>query len=108
MSAKISTIKNKKSASTGSLAFTKTTDSSKIQFPLQDTYYTYRPPKPDASLFQRALALLSLYYYKYLLHSGIYVMTKNERRLVNSVVVLSVILSMYQVVMLLLTLFTNE
>lgn len=90
-------------ASKDSIAFKKVTDSNLIQFPKQDNYYIYVPPKPDASLFERLSAFLSLIYYKYLLHSGVYVMNKNERRIVNTIVVLSVILSSYQILKLALT-----
>jgi hypothetical protein len=83
-----------------SLAFKKITNSSQIQFPNQDIYYIYRPAKADASLFERFAAFLSLLYYKYLLHTGIYVMNKNERRIVNGIVMISVILSSYQLLQL--------
>jgi hypothetical protein len=43
-----------------------------------------------------------------LLHSGIYVMTKNERRIVNSIVALSVILSVYQTGLLIVSLFSYD
>lgn len=83
-----------------SLALKKIADSSQIQFPDQGTYYIYRPAKTDASLFERFAAFLSLIYYKYLLHTGIYVMNKNERRIINSIVMVSVILSSYQILQL--------
>ena len=86
--------------SSESLAFKNITDSSQIQFPNQETYYIYRPAKTDASLFERFAAFLSLIYYKYLLHTGIYVMNKNERRIINSIVMVSVILSSYQLLQL--------
>lgn len=93
---------------TKSLAFQKITDSSQIQFPKQGTYYVYQPAGPNAGVFERFTAFISLIYYKYLLHSGIYVMTKNERRIVNSIVVVSVFLSTYQLFLLLRTVFGSE
>jgi len=86
--------------SSDSLAFKNITDSSQIQFPNQETYYIYHPAKTNASLFERFAAFLSLTYYKYLLHTGIYVMNKNERRIINSIVMVSVILSSYQLLQL--------
>jgi hypothetical protein len=98
------TVKKEKSvdpnSNSDSLAFKKITNSSQIQFPNQDIYYIYRPAKADASLFERFAAFLSLLYYKYLLHTGIYVMNKNERRIVNGIVMISVILSSYQLLQL--------
>ncbi len=87
--------------STKSLAFQKITDSAQIQFPNQDTYFVYRPAKANANIFEQFLAFLSLMYYKYLLHSGIYVMNKSERRVVNTIVLVSVGLSAYQCFLLL-------
>lgn len=87
--------------SSESLAFKKITNSAQIQFPDQQIYYIYRPAKPNASLFERFAAFLSLIYYKYLLHTGVYVMSKNERRVVNSIVVIGFFLSTYQMVQLL-------
>ena len=95
-------------SNTKSLAFQKITDSSQIQFPAQGIYYTYRPAGPDAGILERFIASLSLIYYKYLLHSGIYVMNKNERRIVNTVVIVSVFLSSYQLFQLLETIFGSE
>lgn len=95
------------STSSSSLAFSKIVDSSQIQFPDQEIYYIYRPPRSGATAFQQLTGFLSLYYYKYLLHSGIYVMTRNERRIVNSIVVLSVILSTYQLFSLIFSLFSS-
>ena len=83
-----------------SLAFQKITDSSQIQFPNQNTYYIYCPAKANAGIFENFFAFISLIYYKYLLHSGIYVMTKNERRIVNSIVLVSFLLSTYQLIQL--------
>lgn len=94
---KIATADN---SSSESLAFKKITDSAQIQFPNQDIYYVYRPAKAKASLLERLAAFLSLIYYKYLLHSGLYVMTKNERRIINGIVMVSVILSTYQLLQL--------
>ena len=79
-----------------SLAFNKTTDPAKIYFPKQDVYYVYRPAKPDANILLRCKTFLSLYYYKYLLHSGLYVMTRSEQFIINSFVVTGIILSCYQ------------
>jgi len=94
------TLSNVSDGLSESLAFHKITDSSQIQFPNQDIYYVYRPPRLNANIFERFLAHLSLMYYKYLLHSGIYVMAKSERRIVNSVVAVSVFLSAYQLILL--------
>lgn len=88
-------------ASSESLAFKKITDSAQLQFPNQEIYYIYRPARADASRLEKFAAFVSLMYYKYLLNSGIYVMNKNERRIVNSIVVISVILSTYQTLQLL-------
>lgn len=82
--------------STVSLAFTHITDPSQLQFQNQDNFYVYKPAKKDANIFHKILAPISLCYYKYLLHTGVYVMSKNERRIFNGVVVLSVFLSSYQ------------
>jgi hypothetical protein len=104
MSLKKATVsKDISNESTESLAFKKVTNSEIIHFPKQANYYIYRPARPDASPFERFSALLSLIYYKYLIHSGVYVMNKNERRMVNSIVVLSVILSSYQLFLLICT-----
>ena len=100
---KLTIDKNEKTTNelgTESLAFKKITDSKQIQFPNQEIYYVYRPAKADASLIERLAAFLSLIYYKYLLHTGIYVMTKNERRIINGIVMMSVILSSYQLLQL--------
>lgn len=87
---------SKSSSENISLAFTNITDSAQLQFPSQDNFYVYRPAKKGANIFQRILAIVSLYYYKYLLNTGVYVMSKNERRIVNVVVVACVVLSWCQ------------
>lgn len=67
-----------------------------LQFPTHKTYYLYHPPGPNANLLQRTSALISLVYYKYLLHTGMYVLTKNERRIINTIVLASILLSINQ------------
>lgn len=79
-----------------SLAFHKTSDPSKIYFPKQDVYYVYRPAPSNANIFARLRAFVSLYYYKYLLHSGLYVMTRSEQFVINSFVIIGILLSCYQ------------
>lgn len=103
-SSSASTSKNTKT----SLAFQKITDSSQIQFPKQDIYYIHRPCRAGANIFEKLLAFVSLMYYKYLIHSGVYVMTKNERRIVNAIVIISIFLSTYQFVQLLRTIFDSD
>lgn len=98
----------KKSASNASLASGKTANLAskhinspqQLQFPNNGTYYVYKPAGPNSTLLERFISLVSLYYYKYLLHTGLYVMTTNEQRIINTIVVVSVILSLNQFIQL--------
>lgn len=67
-----------------------------MQFPKLNTYYVYRPASPNAGTLERLRAFLSLLYYKYLLHTGLYVMTTTERQVINLIVIVSVVLSVNQ------------
>ena len=89
-------LKNASATSLSSKHSSPASTSDSLQFPKLNTYYTYRPAGPSASLIEKLLAVVSLMYYKYLLHTGLYVMTKNEQRVVNLIVVVSVVLSVNQ------------
>ena len=55
---------------TKSLVFQKSPIHPKSSSKKQGTYYVYQPAGPNAGVFERFTAFISLIYYKYLLHFG--------------------------------------
>ena len=70
----------------------------KLCFPPHRTFFVYEPLPAGrhASLYERLVNLVQLYYYKYLLHTGMYVITPLECFLLNSMALIGSALFWYQ------------